>query len=632
MKKSHFWNRLVYANLVINFAYIFMEWLFIATKPSFMSGFTFYEKLIVLFVVGSVQVVLSNFILLPLMLVDFFAFSRSKSRLLIFVGCVYPTFLAAATILLLFDNFTYTMFKWGIITSTGLVRLVYLLGFLVIGYFLFKKLSSLVCKVQAKTVQQKRKRLWLTNSILVACIILVIFSLEIKDYEKINIPTEDGGNSSQKYPNILYITSDGVNASNMSVYGYARDTTPHITELAQKSVVAENAFTNSGNTCGSITSVFTGKLPSTTRMIYPPDILQNEDAYQHLPGILKNIGYTAVELGVPNYVDAYSYNLINGFDAVNGRNIVQDSSKSIFEKYLPTKYTYFFYEIQTRLTDRLKHIFFMKTMENPYLMVTQKPDTYSDKDKLDQALTLLQTVPRPFYIHVHFMGTHGTIFSPSEQVFSKGIKLKNQDPWDIDVYDDSILDFDRYIGSIVQSLTDLDMIDNTILVINSDHGMNWNALEKIPLIIHFPNDEYAFRTSKTIENIDIAPTILDYLNLQTPGWMAGQSILSDALPEIRPIFSFSVFGAEMNSAGFYGVNYTNLTPPFYQFGRINMVYCQKWYTLDLVNTRWTTGEVGNYVNPCGAENILSDEQALALMVKQLSADQFDIQMLFDKVK
>ena len=69
---------------------------------------------------------------------------------------------------------------------------------------------------------------------------------------------------SSRTPNIILLGSDGLNADNMSAYGYQRPTTPVINELAQSSLIAENNFTNASNSGGSVISIFTGKLPFTT--------------------------------------------------------------------------------------------------------------------------------------------------------------------------------------------------------------------------------------------------------------------------------------------------------------------------------------------------------------------------------
>ena len=121
------------------------------------------------------------------------------------------------------------------------------------------------------------------------------------------------------YPNILLITGDGINASHTSLYGYERDTTPTLKALAATSLVAENAFPNSSNTMSGLLSIYTSKYPTQTRVLYAPDILKNADAYQHMPGILKSLGYYSAQFTHAYFADAYSMNMLSAFDIANGR-------------------------------------------------------------------------------------------------------------------------------------------------------------------------------------------------------------------------------------------------------------------------------------------------------------------------
>ena len=89
----------------------------------------------------------------------------------------------------------------------------------------------------------------------------------------------------------------------------------------------------------------------------------------------------------------------------------------------------------------------------------------------------------------------------------------------VDYYDDAILSFDQYAGEVIDSLKASGEYDNTILIINSDHAMQYRMEERIPLIIHFPGDDHAGRISQNVQNLDIAPTILDYLGMAEPAWM-----------------------------------------------------------------------------------------------------------------
>ena len=54
----------------------------------------------------------------------------------------------------------------------------------------------------------------------------------------------------------------------------------------------------------------------------------------------------------------------------------------------------------------------------------------------------------------------------------------------------SILDFDAGVGQIIDRLTALGIYDNTILIIGTDHSQAYFTTQRIPLIIHFPANQY----------------------------------------------------------------------------------------------------------------------------------------------
>ena len=119
-------------------------------------------------------------------------------------------------------------------------------------------------------------------------------------------------------PNILIVGIDGVDAESLSAYGYARDTSPYLAQLRDESLFFENAFSNVGRTHGSLVTLLTGRLPFSTHVTFPPTALEGDDAYRHLPGLLKRKGYTSLQLGMRHYADAEDANLL-GFDAANYR-------------------------------------------------------------------------------------------------------------------------------------------------------------------------------------------------------------------------------------------------------------------------------------------------------------------------
>ena len=173
--------------------------------------------------------------------------------------------------------------------------------------------------------------------------------------------------SSSAVSNVILFGTDGLNAADMSVYGYDRDTTPFITNLAQSSLLSQNNFSNAGSSQGSDTATLTGKLPLTTRVLFAPDILQGTDEYQHLPGILKSAGYRTVFLGEKYYDDVNS----TIFKALS---ILYNCDRELRSTPFPacspvmglTKIFTFYPASKAGSPIDLTHIFFIKDMVNPF--------------------------------------------------------------------------------------------------------------------------------------------------------------------------------------------------------------------------------------------------------------------------
>ena len=68
---------------------------------------------------------------------------------------------------------------------------------------------------------------------------------------------------SENKPNILVVIFDSWSASNTSLYGYPRQTTPHIDQLAEKAIVYHNHYASGHYTYPNTASFLTGVLPWT---------------------------------------------------------------------------------------------------------------------------------------------------------------------------------------------------------------------------------------------------------------------------------------------------------------------------------------------------------------------------------
>ena len=608
--------------------YVFMEWFFFITKPSFMDLMSWIEKLELFFLSSFTLAILCLALIMILAGLDYISSFIRSTTLLIFLGTLIPSIILAAISLLLVDNFTYTIFRFGIVSSVGIWRYAYGLGFLI----LFIYINSRILKVLSLRGEPKPPlKISRFGLVLIAGLLTLSAGFALARYSisnSENAQTTDLDVESNQFatlPNILIIGSDGLNASNLSVYGYERETTPVLSELAKTSLVAENNFTNSSHTTGSITSILTGKPATETRVTHTINLLNGIDAYQHLPGILRNKGYHTVEVGVPNQVDAYKINMLDGFNIVNYRSIRESKlARSARELGLSIN-TYFASGLVDRISDRFLHIFLIKKMVNPYTIVTQPVGVQHDQVRLGQLVNLIRNTERPLFLHSHMMGTHGSLFSPVKQKFSIG---KTQDEkWMTDFYDDSILTFDYYIGEILKALEQTGKIDNTILVVYSDHPMGYDVRSRVPLLIHFPNNQYAGQINANTQNLDIAPTVLDYLGIQKPLWMGGQSLLEDAPTENRLIFSSGTELLSGNSQEKSLLASSRNRPPFYQFTFIYIVNCQKWYRLDLIGMTWDSGDIPGHSSPCTEDNLLSMVQIKEALAEYLSTNGFDISTL-----
>ena len=122
---------------------------------------------------------------------------------------------------------------------------------------------------------------------------------------------------------------------------------------------------------------------------------------------------------------------------------------------------------------------------------------------------------------------------------------------------------DEYLGKVLDAFDKHDLWKDTMLIVNTDHGfllgehdywakmmMPWyNHLANTPLFIYDPRcgcrDE---KRGALVQTIDLAPTLLDYFNVDRPADMLGQA-LRDTIAGDKPVREaalYGLFGAHVN--------------------------------------------------------------------------------------
>jgi hypothetical protein len=589
--------------------YFTMEWIFFATKPSFMSSLDVPAKISALVIPPGLFSIAFVCAIALLRLLSGIIESALGFNLFSRTAPLLPALPLAACLFILIDTFSYTLLNYGVILSDGWPRFLYGLWFLfLLGLcyvFFDRKTQSL-----ASSPSQRGIAIFAGMLLLVSAMDAVrTFASGARSFGV----AIDTATDADRLPNILLISSDGVNASNVSAYGYSRDTTPFLRSRIGDALVFENTFPNAPDTRPSLASMFTGKLPTTTGLLTISGILQGEHAYQHLPGILRNLGYQSMDIVFHSVGGAFNFNLRKSFDVSGSRAI--HWQKFSFPGVLSVVFSdaeFMIGEVVDRLRGRLLHIFFVEKMVDEFEELTHARHEFLPASADDVRLTALygfiETASEPFLVHVHFMGTHGPKFAIEKPKFSKGQEQTEQ--WMDDFYDDSILQFDGYLEELFRRLERAEKLDNSIIVINTDHSKgneHSRTHARLPMIIFFPNHDPKGRITASVQLLDLAPTLLDYLGIDKPDWMEGDSVLREEPERTRPIVS--VYALRDESRQIY---------------LVQVLICDRIYILNFPSDRVYHHPVEGHTAPCGDLALPTDEDVYQFVLEHLESRGIDL--------
>jgi hypothetical protein len=616
------WQPLALVTLLAVYLLVLMEWVFFVTKPSFLSILDGQQRTMVVFLAPLPLLPFAGLALAPpLMAATMFKGERSR-RLFRLVAFLVPTLVLGSLYLLMVDNFTNTVLGLAIQRSAGWGRIAAAIG--VLGLYLLAYRSIRYWSVAVG--DHRRAWTWLAFGLLAFSVVPLLTTLARAGGPN---PTDTSALyvCPAKRPNILILGSDGLNANHLSCYGYERDTTPFLRSLIPDCLVASNSFSNCCHTTGSLASLLTGRLPTDTGVTYPPDILTGREIYRHLPGILRKLGYHSTQISIRHYGDAYDVNLREGFDTANFRRREAAQSPSRLSRYLGTEAAFLAERILDRIGVRLAHVVGHRSVVSAYEEAAHgdRLAGLSEERRFQGLQEALAGLPEPFFAHAHFMGTHGARFNLLDQIFSAG--MDQDSGWMPEFYDDAIREFDRAVGRLLAVLQARGVLENTLVVIYSDHGMKSDSRQRTPLIIRFPGGALAGSVAGNVQCLDIAPTILDYLGVGVPRWMAGKSLLGAPPDPLRPVFSTRFRGDSLERVvpgGPFAVRIAPAGQPFGSMGSLIMVIAQRVYSLDLVGRDFEIHDLPDHTAPVAEADLPGADSAAAMMVAHLASRGYDV--------
>jgi len=588
------WATPHYLSLAVVSVYVYalMEWLFYVTKPSFMDLLQWQEKLQILFVSPLPWVLIALLVTIMGLAVGALLPRRWKPGGYAKLGVLGGTAILTVLAILIIDNFTWTLFKYGIASTKNYQLFIYL-GLILLGFTAIMLWLSRM----AHAGRNRRLVVWIATVCLLASAFFVFNAVNLGSSYGEQIRTD----AATDLPNILFFAADGINADHLAVYGAENQLTPYLDTLLDDSLVMASAFSNASRTTGATTAMLTGRYPTTTKVLFPPHALVGESSFRHLPAILHNLGYRQNQQTVRYYADSFDLNMRLAFDSANNR-VINDPFI-----YLPPSLTmglgsdiHFSEILWQRVQERTVHLAGIKPMSQVYKAVTESPAVYgvSDTDRSDRAIEFMLESDQPFFAHVHLMGPHCCEFKPHIRKFSAGHQKRVREN-ERDYYYDTVLDSDHELERIVEALKAAGKWDKTILVYSSDHNKFWEVTKRVPLIMRFPDDGHKGMVKENSSLLDIAPTILDYLGIEKPGFMEGRSLIGDNLDPMEPLFSVGGMNREhFDSKTDRLSRLVGDGPPLYGLANMVMIVCQRWYSLEPGDGTVKQGSVLHHPFPC----------------------------------
>lgn len=353
----------------------------------------------------------------------------------------------------------------------------------------------------------------------------------------------------KKQPNVLFIAVDDLRTE-LGCYGASQIITPNIDQLAKSGIRFNRAYCNIPVCGASRSSMLTGILPTAERFKNFKSLAQ-EDAPNAptLPQVFKEAGYTTLSYG----------KIFHSTKDSNKRSWSQPAWKTKMKSI-----EYLNPETGKELSFRGRGFIVEAedVADNEYLDGKTVEKTIAD-------LKQLKDSDKPFFLACGFVRPHLPFYAPKKyfdlydrekieladnryRPKNAPEALKNSEEFryyshrDFDIESDdfhrlmrhgyyaSVSYTDKLIGDLLQTLDNLGMTENTIIVLWGDHGWNlgehnfWgkhntvhNCLQ-IPLIFKVPNGLAGKHSESIIESVDIYPTICKLAGIEIPKGLHGQ--------------------------------------------------------------------------------------------------------------
>lgn len=391
--------------------------------------------------------------------------------------------------------------------------------------------------------------------------------------------------------NVLVVVFDTFSASNISLYGYKRKTTPNIDRLAERATVFHHHYAGGNFTTPGTATLLTSVLPWTHGAVGINDIVI--DAYAD-----KSLFHA-----FPYHRMAYSHNILantllkdffSGMEGLTPReklylqsdaliNILFQKDEDIAEvswrralKRQLEGYSYSLFLAPLYERNKTKSVAALEDQFPRGLPVMVDDNFFLLEDGINWALGQLDNAPQPFLGYYHFNPPHDPYHTridfvgkfsndglrppnKPQHIFSGDRNTQKLLEWRQE-YDEFILYVDSEFARLFDFLESQGILKNTWLVLTSDHGemfergigghrskVLYQPVIHIPLLIFAPGQQTRQDVYDVTSAIDVLPTLAHLTNQPAPAWTQGLVLppFSDQRT-VRDVFSLQVEGKDDN--------------------------------------------------------------------------------------
>jgi arylsulfatase len=363
-------------------------------------------------------------------------------------------------------------------------------------------------------------------------------------------------------PNLLFIYTDEQAFNTLATYGNRQIQMPNLNRLAEESMVFDQAYVTQPVCTPSRSSLLSGLYPHSTGCTANDVNLRAET--RCLPEMIGEGKYATGHFGKWHLGDEVFAQ--HGFDEwvsiEDGYNVRYSEGRDA-----SAKSSYYHYLINQGLTPENGEVF--KRGECARLTEECGKPAYLAREA---SRFIRSNQGRPFVLYVNFLEPHMPYYSPRDDQYDpssiplppnfanepgpdqplkarllrelywrtghSGLPLQTEDDWRrmIAHYWGLCSLVDTHAGTILDTLHDCRLDDNTIVVFTSDHGdmmgghrlltkcVMYQEAIRVPLLIRLPGQHNAKRVPGPVSQIDLVPTLLDLLGQPLPGHLQGRSL------------------------------------------------------------------------------------------------------------